>query len=117
MADLPDINHSLQQEDLFLVFKNQLHKDFESCGLSTDFITQLPRLFLDLRQSIETEIKHIAKTSNSALYNLLYRIDISEVQIKNYLATNPALSYECALAELMIKRILQKVIFKKRFSS
>ncbi|MEI6021149.1 MAG: hypothetical protein WCR21_08465, partial [Bacteroidota bacterium] len=69
MAELPDINNSLQQEDLFLVFKNQLQKDFESCGLSVDFIFQLPHFFLDLRHCIEVELKRIEKQSGSALYN------------------------------------------------
>lgn len=116
MNDLVAIDQSLQQQDLFVVFKNQLRKDFENCGLNVDFINQLPQHFYDLRNSIELEIKQIEKQANTSLYSLLYRIDISELQIKSYLKKNESLSFETAISELIIKRILQKVIFKKHYS-
>jgi hypothetical protein len=46
---------------------------------------------------------------------LLYRVDISEVQLKKYLneATNE--NHLSAIAELVIKRVLQKVVIKQYY--
>ena len=110
-----DVNNYLLSENLFELFKRQLKKDFDSCSLNTDFIDSLPVQFELLKLSIITELKQISK-NNSLLSNLLYRIDISEIQIKNYHQKNNSLSFEEVLAELIIKRILQKVILKKKFS-
>ena len=51
-----------------------------------------------------------------ALSNLLNRIDISETQLNNYQVKKISFSFEEIIAELIIKRTLQKVILKKRFS-
>lgn len=110
-----DVNNYLIKENLFELFKRQLKKDFDSCSLSVDFIENLPVQFDLLKDSIMAELKHLSK-NNSLLSNLLYRIDVSELQIKNYQLKNVSLEFEEVLAELIIKRILQKVILKKKFS-
>ena len=110
-----DVNDYLIRENLFELFKIQLKKDFDSCSLSTDFIDNLPSQFELLKNSLLLELKPLLK-ANSILSNLLYRIDISELQIKNYHLKNSTINFEEVLAELIIKRILQKVILKKKFS-
>ena len=110
-----DVNNYLIRENLFDLFKVQLKKDFDSCSLSTDFIDHLPSQFELLKDSLLIELKPLLK-SNSLLSNLLYRIDISEIQIKNYQLKSSTINFEEVLAELIIKRILQKVILKKKFS-
>lgn len=111
-----ELKHQLLQQDLFNLFKIQLKKDFETTGLDADFTDDLVPEFELLKSAIISQLKPILKNTYSSLSNLLYRIDISEVQIKNYQETNGLLSFEEVLAELIIKRILQKVILKKRFS-
>lgn len=115
--ELPDVNQQLMKEDLFLLFKMQLKKDFESSGLSGDFVDHLPFGFELIKDAILKTLQPVLKSNASLIPILLYRIDISEIQIKNYFQSAPALQYEEVLAELIIKRILQKVILKKRFSS
>lgn len=110
-----DVNDHLIRENLFDLFKIQLKKDFDSCSLSTDFIDNLPSQFELLKNALLLELKPLLKT-NSILSNLLYRIDISELQITNYQLKNSSINFEEVLAELIIKRILQKVILKKKFS-
>lgn len=111
-----NLNTSLLQQDLFMLFKNQLKKDFESCGVGVEFIENLPQEFEALKSSLIEAFQPLLKRSSSSLQNLLYRIDISEQQIKNYQTKNRDLNFENVLAELIIKRIFQKVILKKRFS-
>jgi hypothetical protein len=117
MHSLVQITHFLSQQDLFVSFKNQLKKDFESCGQSIHFIDALPSEFINLREAITAQIFNISKNSNNALMNLLYRIDISEKQIKDYANKKNDLIFENVIAELIIKRILQKVILKKHYAS
>lgn len=110
-----DVNNYLVQQNLFDLFKTQLKKDFSSCSLSVDFINDLPADLPHLKATIINELAPLLK-NNSQLSALLYRIDISETQIKNYSDKNKTLGFEEILSELIIKRILQKVILKKKFS-
>ncbi len=111
-----DINNQLLKEDLFLLFKIQLKKDFESSGIAGDFVDTLPYGFEMIRNYLIDQLKPLLKNNSSLIPILLYRIDLSELQIKNYSKNNPSLTYEEVLSELMIKRILQKVILKKTYS-
>lgn len=109
------INEYLVNENLFELFCAQLKKDFEGSGLSAEFTGDLPREFNDLKNSVLGEVKRVI--SKSALPALLYRVDISEKQLTDYQKKNSALSFEEVISELIIKRVLQKVILKKRFST
>ena len=109
-----DVNNYVVEQHLFDLFKNQLKKDFSSCSLSIDFIDVLPVDLPLLKNALLNELQPLFK--NSQLPALLYRIDISEAQIKNYSLKNHSFSFEEIITELIIKRILQKVILKKRFS-
>ena len=112
----PDVNNYLWKEDLFELFKAQLKKDFESAGASGDFVNDLPVELEVLKSTVTAELVLILKTNGSLLASLLYRIDISERQLQQYQDKNLSLSFEEIIAELIIKRILQKVILKKTFS-
>jgi len=48
---------------------------------------------------------------------LLYRIDISETQLKRYLTENINEPYFKVIAELIIKRVLQKVVTKQYYKN
>lgn len=112
-----DINTSLLKENLFELFKAQLKKDFESAGVNAGFTEQLPCDFEAMRQIIIAELEPMLKTGGTLVSSLLYRIDISEMQLRNYQDSHPDLSFPETLAELIIKRILQKVILKKTYSN
>jgi hypothetical protein len=49
--------------------------------------------------------------------NLLYRIDISEAQLKRYLNKNKDESHFNVIAELIIKRVLQKVVIRQMYKN
>lgn len=111
----PDINNHLSDQNLFGLFSLQLKKDFEGAGLSTAFMDGLPAGFCDLSEVIAEELGKILGNNPSALPGLLYRVDISEGQLKKY-ASDQHIPFEVQLAELVIKRILQKIILRKTFS-
>ncbi len=114
--DKVEIRASLLQQELFELFRLQLKKDFEVSGCDVDFIENLPVNFDRLRDEISAQIKKTGKHSASKLPELLYRIDVSEQQIKRFSEEHPAEIWEDLVSELIIKRILQKVILKKTYS-
>jgi hypothetical protein len=58
----------------------------------------------------------IEKKDSSSIQNLLYRIDVTELQIKKEAVSHPEKNFQQILAELIVKRILQKVILKEQYS-
>lgn len=110
-----DINTQLIEIDLFNLFKIQIKKDFETCGIDVNFINELPLDFLKLKTILINQLQPLF-LNKITLSNLLNRIDISEMQLNNYQEKNMSHSFEEIIAELIIKRTLQKVILKKRFS-
>jgi len=107
----------LLKEDLFELFKIQLKKDFEGSGLNGDFAEDLPSAFEDLKERIHAQLFLLLQRNSSALPGLLYRVDISDSQLRNYQSENKTMDFEELISELIIKRVLQKVILRKKFSS
>lgn len=110
-----EIRAYLINEDLFSLFKKQLKKDFETSGVEAGFADNLLPEWFSLKEVIGRALKPVMK-SGLQLAPLLYRIDINEGEIQHYQAMKSDLSPEEIMAELIIKRILQKVVLKKKFS-
>lgn len=106
----------LQKPDLFEKFKTQLQKDFEMCGL-TDVAPVLVSNNLEhVYHQVLNSILAIEKKEASVLQNLLYRIDVTENQIRIEAEQHSEKNFQQILSELIIKRILQKVILKQQYS-
>jgi hypothetical protein len=111
-----DIINNLQKLDLFEKFKIQLHRDFELCGLS-DFAPKLVSNKLDhVFDDVLKAVMIIEKKDSTSLQNLLYRIDVTEFQIKKETTNHLEKNFQQISAELIVKRILQKVILKEHYS-
>lgn len=115
MQDLA-LNEQLGKENIFELFKLQVQKDFEGAGLEGDFAAGLPFGYEPLLNTLTAKLAPFLQKNSNKLMSLLYRIDISQEQIRKYRSRNPQLAFEATLAELIIKRTLQKVILKKSFS-
>lgn len=106
----------LQKPDLFEKFKTQLHRDFELCGFADVapklVSNNLEHVFQEVLKSVMT----IEKKDSASLQNLLYRIDVTELQIKKEATNHSEKNFQQILAELIVKRILQKVILKQQYS-
>ena len=112
----PEILNSLERIVLFEKFKTQIERDFNLSGLSeyTPVFesNQLEHVFKIVLQSVLA----IEKRNTAELKNLLYRIDISENQIKKESMLLVNYSFQELIAQLIIKRVLQKVIIKEQYS-
>jgi hypothetical protein len=105
---------SLEKPSLFDKFKIQTHKDFEMSGVLEYMPIITSNNLNKLKEGFYNSVLKLELSD--ALKNLLYRIDITELQIKQACVKNPETPLQHILAELMIKRILQKVVLKELYS-
>jgi len=117
MQNLPDIKNQLSSKDLFDAFKLQLVKDFEQSNFSSEFVAALEPDYYSIHEKIASELLRNEKNADFNLMNLLYRIDISEAQLKRYLNENKTDNYYVVIAELIIKRVLQKVVIRQYYKN
>ena len=87
-----------------------------SCG----FADEAPKLSSNNLEHVFQEVLKslmiIEKKDSSSIQNLLYRIDVTELQIKKEASLHPEKNFQQILTELIVKRILQKVILKQQYS-
>ena len=106
----------ISQEELIEKFKTQLVKDFEM----SDVLNHLDPITDFNYESIHHHIAKALKTIDAKYFSryqhLLYRIDISEKQLNAELKAQPEGEHYSILADLIIKRILQKIILKIQYS-
>lgn len=111
-----DVINSLQKVDLFEKFKTQLHRDFELCGFADEAPKIVSNNLEHVFQEVLKSVMNIEKKDSASLQNLLYRIDVTELQIKKEASSHPEKNFQQILSELIVKRILQKVILKDLYS-
>lgn len=106
----------ISQQELIEKFNIQLLKDFEMSDVS-DYLKPIVVFEYDeIHSNIMNALKKIDNKDFSKYQHLLYRIDISEKTVELELKSKPDSERYVVLADLIIKRILQKVILKIQFS-
>ena len=101
----------LSQKDLLRNLILQIRKDFESAGIQIKLLLNKRYSFAELAQIISDAFMLAGAT---AMFNLLYRVDVSEKQLKDGMPT-PGID-PILVAELVIKRELQKVVLRKQYT-
>ena len=117
MQNLPNIRNQLSTKGLFDAFKMQLVKDFEQSNFHTEFVAALEPDYSNIHEAIVLELQRNERKSDFNLARLLNRIDISDAQLKRYLNEYKNESRFNVIAELIIKRVLQKVVIKQHYKS
>ena len=116
MQNLPDFRNQLSRTDLFAAFKKQLAKDFEQSNFPADFVSALEPDYARIHEKIVDQLIRSETKSDFNVMNLLYRIDISEAQLKKH-ANESSESHWSVIAELIIKRVLQKVVIRQYYKN
>ncbi len=109
------VNDHLSSKDLFDAFKIQLTKDFVQSNFLADFIKDLTPDYAGIHEKIVDELQRSEKRADSHVMQLLNRIDISEAQLIRYLNEHRNENRLSTIAELIIKRVLQKVVIKQHY--
>ena len=100
-------------EKLYEKLIDQLNKDFQLVSLDVFFHKQSTPLAL--KAKLQETVKYLLLNDSDGYYNLLYRIDVSEVSLKS-INTSEIDSYSEEITFLILKRVWKKVYFKNKFS-
>jgi hypothetical protein len=90
----------------------QLNKDFEFAGLPSSFSEEI--LPQEIRSHLTQLLIRLVSNDFPNYLNLLYRIDISEREIKKLEGSNIEIMCE-AVALIVLQRECQKVWFRNKF--
>lgn len=110
------IQRYLNDIDILNQTAQQIQKDFSFFDITILFKESSKDVYSQLCEQILPRIKHLIKSDYQKLIALLYRVDISEIQIKNESNNNTEKPFEEIITQLIIKRCLQKVVLRKLFS-
>lgn len=101
--------------DLIKDTANQVIKDFDMFGLEVKFSGNAYNAYEELFDQIQPHIDKLINSNQQKFLGILYRIDISEEQIKKALNDNLSEPFSCIITDLVIKRELQKVVIRKQY--
>lgn len=104
----------LQIDEVKHTFIQQLIKDAAMCGIDVESAVLSFDSLNDLIQKVEKILNQLSNTANGfeKIQSWLYRVDVSEAQIKNKLKQHPENTFNQIAAEMIIKRTLQKVVWR-----
>jgi len=101
----------LSQKELLRNLVLQIRKDFDSAGIPIKLLLNKRYSFNEMAFIVSEAFMQSGAT---AMFNLLYRVDVSEKQLYEGMPT-PGID-PILVAELVIKRELQKVVLRKQYS-
>jgi hypothetical protein len=101
----------LSQKELLRNLVLQIRKDFDSAGIPIKLLLNKRYSFNEMALIVSDAFMQSGAT---AMFNLLYRVDVSEKQLREGMPT-PGID-PILVAELVIKRELQKVVLRKQYS-
>jgi hypothetical protein len=116
MEEGSDIAKHFINPDLLRQFIEQLQKDF-------NFSEPIQALNVDTLKPDEVfplvcaEVKRLMAKEYGALQTTLYKIDISEQQLKKEFAAATGLDEAEVLAHLIMKRELQKIVYRNYYKN
>lgn len=111
---MTDLTPYLNRLDLLNDTAQQVMKDFGMNGMEIKFSGNAENAYAELFDQIHPHIqKLLSEKRGEAFYNLLYRIDLSETQIKKAVESSLDKSFSETLTDLILKRELLKVVMRK----
>jgi hypothetical protein len=102
----------LSPTELLKKFREQLTKDFEMSNALQYLKTFDSDSYENIHENIRQALDVLNQKAHSGYQQLLYRVDLSEKQVNTAINAEPARNMLDVMADLVIKRILQKVILK-----
>lgn len=108
-----DVTPYLNRLDLLNDTALQVIKDFGISGIEIRFSGNAENAYAELFSQIHPHIEKLLKGTTGNFYELLYRIDLSEEQIKKAVKSSVDRSVAEVLTDLILKRELLKVVLRK----
>ncbi len=93
----------------------QIIKDFAEFGLEITFSGDTENAYTELFEQLNAHMERILSGQFNMLFNMLYRIDLSEQSIMKSEAIHPDYSKSEVISDLIIQRELKKVLTRHYF--
>ncbi len=100
--DLTKISQYLNRLDLIKDTANQIIKDFDMFGMDIKFSGNSYNAYEELFDQIEPHINKLISNNQSKFMGIMYRIDISDIQIKKAVEENASESFSEIITDLII---------------
>ncbi|MBI3500681.1 MAG: hypothetical protein HY063_02715 [Bacteroidetes bacterium] len=110
-----DITPYLNRLDILNETAQQIIKDFGMAGMEIKFSGKIENAYEELFSQILPLVEKLHEENFQNFYNLMYRIDISETQIKKAMESSLDKKFSEVVTDLILKREIQKVITRKSF--
>ena len=111
-----DLTPYLSRLDILNDTAQQIIKDFGMSEMEIILSGNMDNAYAELFSMVLPCIEKLQKENFQGFYNLMYRIDISETQIKKAVAQANDKSFSEIVTDLILKRELLKVILRKNYS-
>lgn len=110
-----DISKYINRLDMIKDTACQIIKDFDMFGMEVTFSGNAYNAYEELFDQIEPHINELIVSNQTKFMGILYRIDVSDVQVKKAVEENGSETFSEIITDLIIKRELQKVVIRKHY--
>lgn len=121
MSDLFSQNFNIEkffdQKKIIEETAAQLIKDFSEFSFEISFTGKEKTPYDELFVQVEPVISSLLSKNNSLLFSVLYRIDVSENEIKKHTALFSDRSLSHVITDLILRRELKKVLTRHHFKN
>ena len=111
-----DLSPYFNRLDLIKATAAQVIRDFDMFGLEVTFSGNAYNAYEELFDQVEPQIRKLIDTNRSKFMGILYRIDVSDEQIRKAVRDNTSEPFSEIVTDLIIKRELQKVVIREHYS-
>lgn len=115
--DLSNLSQYFNKLDLIKDTAEQIIKDFDMFGLEIRFSGNAYNAYEELFEQIEPHIKKLIDSNPSKFMGILYRIDVSDEQVKKAVKENASEPFSEIITDLIIRRELQKVVIRQHYKT
>jgi hypothetical protein len=110
-----DLSQYINRLDLIKDTADQIIKDFDMFGMEIKFSGNAFNAYEELFDQMEPHIKKLIDSNQQKFLGILYRIDLSDEQIKKAVHGNSTEPFSMIVTDLIIKRELQKVVIRNHY--
>ena len=112
MSTLLSFSEDLKNKEFLIEVINQLNKDFSKIGLTIEIPSTIKaEKVSELLLKIIDKLSH--STHSDKIQQLLYCVDVPEEVITDVLNENTELDYNTVIAFTILRREIQKVMYRK----
>jgi hypothetical protein len=112
-----DIGKYINRPELIRQTAEQVIKDFDLFGLKVTFSGNPYEAYEELFEEVLPHIEQLIKSDQQKFLSILYRIDLSEDQIRKGVKEQGNESFAAVVTDLILKRELWKVVLRNHFKA